>query len=334
MVVAGKEFVVAAETLEEQLVKYLTDAHSIEVQALAQMRSAPGLASDPGLASAFRDHEAETERHEQLIRSRLEAHGASPSRLKDAVMAVGGKGMLLFARVQPDTDGKLATHALSYEHLELAAYELLSRVAERAGDAETASVARTIRDEERAMARRLEGSFDGTVEASLDQHPRSDLPTLVDKYLGDAHALENQSEQLLSRATSIGGNDAELMRLYEDHLEETHGHKRLVEERLSALGSSPSRLKDAAMRLGGLNWSTFFAAQPDTPGKLLAFAYAFEHLEIGGYEHLRRVAQKAADQETVALVGRIMPQERVAAQRFAANWHRAADASLAALTDA
>ena len=320
-----------AETLEEQLVKYLTDAHSIEEQALAQMRSAPGLADDPGLATAFKEHEAETERHEQLVRERLEAHDAKPSRVKDAVMAVGGKGFVLFARSQPDTDGKLATHAISYEHLELASYELLMRVAERAGDTETAEVARTIRDEERRMAERLEASFDGTVSASLDQHPRDDLDTLVDKYLGDAHALEVQAEQLLSRAQDIGGNDAELVRLYEEHLEETRVQKRLVEERLSARGSSPSKLQDAAMRLGALNWSAFFAAQPDTPGKLLAFAYAFEHLEIGGYEHLRRVASRAGDTETVALAERILLEERAAAQRFAANWDRAAEASLAAL---
>jgi ferritin-like metal-binding protein YciE len=321
----------AADTLEEQLVKYLTDAHSIEVQALAQMRSAPDLASDPGLAAAFRDHEVETERHEQLVRSRLEAHDASPSRLKDAVMAVGGKGFVLFARSQPDTDGKLATHALSYEHLERASYELLSRVADRAGDSETAAVAREIRDEEVAMASRLEAAFDGSVEAALGKHPRDDLGKLVDKYLGDAHALEAQAEQLLSRAPSIGGQDPELARLYEEHLEETRGHERLVEERLEARGSSPSRLQDAAMRLGALNWGAFFAAQPDTPGKLLAFAYAFEHLEIGGYEHLRRVAQRAADQETVALVARILPEERAAADRFAGEWDRGVEASLAAL---
>src|SRR3954471_18984622 len=208
----------AAATLDDQLVKYLTDAHSIEEQALAQMRSAPDLAEDERLATAFKEHEAETERHERLVRERLEAHDAKPSRLKDAVMAVGGKGFVLFARSQPDTDGKLATHALSYEHLELASYELLSRVASRAGDEETAGVAREIRDEERAMADRIEGVFDGTVEASLDKHPRDDLDKLVDKYLGDAHALENQSEQLLSRAPDIGGSDSELTQLYEDHL--------------------------------------------------------------------------------------------------------------------
>src|SRR3954462_1339325 len=268
----GKDLGMAADTLEEQLVKYLTDAHSIEEQALAQMRAAPDLAGDPQLADAFRAHLAETEQHEQLVRSRLSAHGASPSRLKDAVMAVGGKGFVLFARSQPDTDGKLATHALSYEHLELASYELLSRVADRAGDAETAAVAREIRDEEQAMADRLEAAFDGSVEASLDKHPRNDLGKLVDKYLGDAHALEVQAEQLLSRAPSIGGSDAELVRLYEEHLDETRGHKRLVEERLEARGSSPSRLQDAAMRLGALNWSAFFAPPPDRPGKVLAVA--------------------------------------------------------------
>jgi ferritin-like metal-binding protein YciE len=321
----------AADSLEKQLVKYLTDAHSIEEQALAQMRSAPKLADDERLAAAFKEHEGETERHERLVRERLEAHGAKPSRLKDTVMALGGKGFVLFARSQPDTDGKLATHAISYEHLELASYELLIRVAERAGDRETAEVARSIRDEERAMAERLEASFDGTVDASLARHPRDDLDTLVDKYLGDAHAIEAQAEQLLSKAPSIGGEDPELARLYEEHLEETREQKRLVEARLDARGSSPSRLQDAAMRLGALNWGGFFAAQPDTPGKLLAFAYAFEHLEIGGYEHLKRVASRAGDGQTVALAERILAEERAAAERFAANWDRAAEASLVVL---
>jgi hypothetical protein len=46
------------------------------------------------------------------------------------------------------------------------------------------------------------------------------------------------------------------------------------------------------MRLGALNWGGFFAVQPDTRAKLAGFAYAFEHLEIGAYELLRRVAQR------------------------------------------
>jgi pimeloyl-ACP methyl ester carboxylesterase len=38
------------ETLQEQLVKHLADVHSIEEQALVQMRVAPRMARDPELA--------------------------------------------------------------------------------------------------------------------------------------------------------------------------------------------------------------------------------------------------------------------------------------------
>src|ERR687885_1030732 len=87
--------------IDDQLIKYLTDAHSIEEQAIAQMRAAPDLAGDPGLAEAFRAHLAESERHERLVRERLDAHGASPSKLKDAVMAGGGQGVLPLSRAPP-----------------------------------------------------------------------------------------------------------------------------------------------------------------------------------------------------------------------------------------
>ena len=64
-------------SLEEQLVKYLADAHSIEVQALVQMERAPGIAGDPVIAQQFEQHLVETQQHEQLVRDRLEAHGAA-----------------------------------------------------------------------------------------------------------------------------------------------------------------------------------------------------------------------------------------------------------------
>jgi ferritin-like metal-binding protein YciE len=315
--------------IDEQLVKYLTDAHSIEVQALAQMRSAPDMADAPQLAEAFRAHLVETERHEQLTRERLDAHGASPSKLKDLLMGIGGKGFVLFARSQPDTTGKLTAHALSYEHLELAAYEELIQVADRAGDQETVEVARRIRDEEAAMAQRLEDATDAAVEASLREKGPGDLEKQLVKYLTDAHAIEGQAVKLLEKGAKIAG-DPVLAQLYEQHLEETREHLRIVEARLEAHGSSPSAIKDAAMRLGALNWGMFFQAQPDTPGKLAAFAHAFEYLEIGGYEQLLRVAQRAGDTETEQAVQGILVQERAAARKVAAAFDRAVEASLQA----
>lgn len=318
----------AADTIQEQLVPYLADAHSIEEQAIAQLRSAPDIAGEFELSAALRAHLPESEEHERLVRGRLEAHGGSPSKLKDAVMKAGGSGFVLFAQAQPDTPGKLATHAYSYEHLELASYELLLRVAQRAGDEETVTVAQRIRDEEAAMGGRLEALFDGTTEASLAAKDPDDLTKQLTKYLTDAHAIEAQAEQLLKRAPKILDAGGELEPIFTEHLEETREHKRLVEERLDALGAKPSMLKDANLRLGALNWGGFFQAHPDTAGKLTAFAYAFEHLEIGAYEHLKRAARHGGDQATVDLAERILGEERAAASKLANSFDAATDVSL------
>jgi ferritin-like metal-binding protein YciE len=247
----------------EQLVKYLTDAHAIEEQALAQLRAAPDIAGDPELSRIFAEHLIETEEQERIIRARLDAHGASPSKLKDTVMAAGGKGFVLFARSQPDTPGKLAAHAISYENLEAAAYELLSRVADIAGDRDTAEAARLIRAQELAMSDRLQGALDRAVDASLREQEPNDMREQLRKYLADAHAIEAQALQLLEKGQDLAG-DPELARIYAEHLDETRDHEALVRERLEELGGSPTPLKDASMRVGVLNWGAFFAAQPDT----------------------------------------------------------------------
>ena len=314
-------------SVTEQLVKYLTDAHAIEQQALAQLRTAPDIAGDPELSRLFAEHLTETEEQERTVRNRLEAHDASPSKLKDTVMAAGGKGFVLFARSQPDTPGKLAAHAISYENLEAAAYELLSRVAEIAGDRDTAEAARRIRTQELAMSDRLQAALDHAVDASLRDQQPDELPEQLRKYLADAHAIESQAIQLLEKGPDLAG-DPEIAQLYAEHLEETRDHQTLVRRRLEELGGSPNALKDAAMRLGALNWGTFFAAHPDTPGKLAAFAFAFEHLEIAGYEELKRVARRAGDEATVAVADQILEQERAAATKIAAHWDRAVEASL------
>src|SRR5215216_5000382 len=277
--------------VQDQLTKYLADAHAIEEQALAQLRTAPDLAGDPAIAASFREHLAETEGHERLTRELLEARGAKPSRVKDAVMWAGGKGFLLFARLQPDTPGKLLAHALSYEGLEQGSYSLLREVASRAGDEDVVEAATRIADEERAMIERLEGHFDAAVDASLRAVDPDELREQLRKYLADAHAIEEQAIALLERAPDIGGESG-LASLYEEHLAETRGHAERVAERLSALGGDPSSVKDAALRLGALQWAAFFSGHPDTPGKLAAFAFAFEHLEVGAYEQLRRVAER------------------------------------------
>ncbi len=303
---------------QEQLVKYLTDVHSIEEQALAQMRRAPDLVEGP-LAADFRRHLEETESQERRVRERLQAHGASPATVKDVAGKVSGAGMVLFARFAPDTPGKLTAHAFSYEHMEVAAYELLAIVARRAGDEETTAMAAAIAAEERAMAERLAGHFDQAVEDSLRALDPDDLGEQLNKYLADAHALEGQSHKLLERGRKLGESTT-LATIFNRHLEETIEQERRLEQRLQERGGSPSAIKDAALRLGALNWGAFMAAQPDTPPKLAGFAFAVENLEIASYELLRRVAERAGDAATVAAIERTLPEERAAATAIAEQW--------------
>lgn len=312
------------QEIDGKLTGWLSDAHALEQQALVQMRRAPDIAGTGDLPEAFRAHLTETEEHEQLVDQRLRARGGEPSAAKELLMKGGGLGFVVFAQLQPDTPGKLTAHAYSYEHLELAWYLVLEQAAALAGDSETIAAARHIAGQERAMAQRLRGLFDEAVDASVPE----DSDHALTGYLSDAHAIEAQSITLLQRAAGRSG-DERLSRIYTEHLEETRQHSELLEQTLKSLDSSPSALKDAALRLGALNWSALFQLQEDTPVKLAAFAYAFEHLEIAAYEQLLRVAGRRADGRGTDAARRILAEERTAAERVAAAFPIALRASLA-----
>jgi ferritin-like metal-binding protein YciE len=293
------------------------------------MKAAPGIAGDERLAAVFREHLEETREQERLVEQALEARGADSSTLKDIAGRVGGWAMIAFARLNPDTPGKLTAHAFSYEHMEVAAYELLGRAAERAGDQGVVELAQTICAQEHAMAERLAANFDVAVEASLRDKDADAIEEELVSYLTDAYAIEAQALQLLQAGPAIAGFD-ELAQAFRDHLEETREQQRLVRERLRAHDATPSRFQNTGMRIGALNLGGFFGAQPDTPVKLAGFAFAFEHLEIAAYELLRRVAERADDAETVAVAQRIVGEERAAAERIAGTWDAAMDTTLVA----
>jgi ferritin-like metal-binding protein YciE len=314
-------------TLDEQLAIYLTDAHAIELQALEQVKRARKVAGEPEIAEAFSQHLRETERHETYVSDRLTALSWAPVPQKDLAGRITGIGMALFARFQPDTPGKLVAHAYSYERMEMALYELIGRLAERVGDGETVMTARMIHAEEQAMAERLAACFDLAAEASLRELSPDDLGEQLNKYLADMHAIEQQATTLLKRGPKLAGAEA-LATAFEEHLKQTERHSELIANRLEARGDSPSSLKDAALRLGAFNLGMFFKAQADTPAKLAAFAYAFEHLEVAAYELLKRVAARAQDEETVATATEILLEERAAAATVHEQFDPALDASL------
>jgi ferritin-like metal-binding protein YciE len=147
------------------------------------------------------------------------------------------------------------------------------------------------------------------------------------RYLTDAHAIEEQSLGLLRRARRSSGR-ADLREIYEQPLSRAEAHRGLLADRLEAHGARSSALKDAAMRLGAFNWGLIFQAQPDTPGRATAFAFALTHLKIAGYELLKRVAARAGDEATVAMTEQVLAEERDGASRLSASFDTAVEASL------
>src|SRR5215207_2796134 len=160
----------ADDKLREKLADYIEDAHAVEQNDLKMIVSMISTADDPEVKQMLETHKRETEEHERRLRERLEAIGRGTSVRKQA-QAVGAallKGVGDQAR--GDKAGKNARDGYMAEHLEIAAYQLLERLAEKAGDQETAEVARQNRAEEEEMARRIDQSWDRTLELTLEEN--------------------------------------------------------------------------------------------------------------------------------------------------------------------
>ena len=122
---------------------------------------------DAGVNDLLEHHKVETEQHSQRLRARLEAHGASPSMVREATGILGALAKLPLDMVRGEKAGRNARDGYATEHMEIASYQLLERIAKQAGDEETAEVARLNRAEEEAMAKKLDEHWDTFVQLSL-----------------------------------------------------------------------------------------------------------------------------------------------------------------------
>ena len=144
--------VVDPDQLASLLLAYLRDVHALEGQAAKLLEAGAERVDDEHLEAAFRDHLARVE-------GLLEERGARPSLIKDTLLKAGGLNLSAFFAAQPDSTTKLAGFAFAFEHLEIAAYELLRRVAARAGDEGVVAAAEEILAEERQAAERVAESW-------------------------------------------------------------------------------------------------------------------------------------------------------------------------------
>lgn len=157
------------DQLREKLIDYVQDAHAMELNVQAMLQSMIATTQDATVKRQLEHHLEETKEQADRLSDRLEALDAGGSIRKQvtAVMGAGAKGVL--DQVRGDKPGKNARDAYVTENLEIAAYELLCRLAERAGDQQTVDVCKHNLREELEMRSFVEKNWDRFLDMTLVQ---------------------------------------------------------------------------------------------------------------------------------------------------------------------
>lgn len=155
------------DKLREKVVEYIEDAHAMEQSVLRSIDSMIRTTDDPEIAGMLKHHRWETERHERLLRERLQALGENPSTRKETQAVAGALLKGIGDQARTDRLGKNARDAYVTEHMEIACYQLLEQLALRAGDGETAEVARRNRSDEETMAQKIDANWPRLVDLTL-----------------------------------------------------------------------------------------------------------------------------------------------------------------------
>jgi ferritin-like metal-binding protein YciE len=155
------------DQLKAQVIKHIDEAHAMEENVLRMLDGMISTTDDPGILDALEHHKVQTQGHADRMAERLEAHGATPSTVKQIGGVLGALAKLPLDLVRGEKAGRNARDAYATEHLEIAGYELLRRIAQKAGDEETAQAAKEIIAEEQAMANVVAENWDTFAELSL-----------------------------------------------------------------------------------------------------------------------------------------------------------------------
>jgi ferritin-like metal-binding protein YciE len=153
--------------LESELHIHMSNAHALEKTVLRHLDILMTAAGDDELRRALRRHRSETQEQIARLEQRLKAHHESPSTLKEVSQQFAAFLSSLRDLVREDKPVENAREVFVIEHLEIGTYQVLERIALRAGDPETAQVALQNRAEEEAMAGIIVASWDRLVDHTL-----------------------------------------------------------------------------------------------------------------------------------------------------------------------
>jgi len=172
--IAGREFgqfrmrrLDPVSQLKEQLIKHIDEAYAMEQNVLRMLDGMISTTDDPEILDALEHHRMQTQGHAERMKARLEAHDATPSGVRQVGGIVAAFAKMPLDLVRGEKAGRNARDGFATEHMEIASYELLRRIAQKAGDEQTASIAGEIIAEEKAMADLIAANWDKFAELSL-----------------------------------------------------------------------------------------------------------------------------------------------------------------------
>jgi ferritin-like metal-binding protein YciE len=145
---------VTSKEIRSRLIQQLRRASSMELAAATALDPLVDGPSDGSLARLVSTHRTNSRRHRERVLARLRALGAAPG------SASAGAGILAAARGlargrRGVTEEERLRQAVLMKQLEVATYDTMERLAERAGDDATAELAREARADDEELARRL-----------------------------------------------------------------------------------------------------------------------------------------------------------------------------------
>jgi ferritin-like metal-binding protein YciE len=133
------------------------------------------------------------------------------------------------------------------------------------------------------------------------------------EWLGDAHAMEKESEALLSTLAARIEHYPELKQRLSEHVVETRRQSESLLGCIERLGGSPPAVKGFVAKTMGSIHAVCNALMSDEVVKGAAAGLALEHLEIAMYRALIAAAEQAGDRVTQEVCEGILQQERAMA---------------------
>jgi ferritin-like metal-binding protein YciE len=146
-------------SVEDELIKLLEEAYAMEKQVELLLESMIRNTTDLSITSDMETHLNETKEHAERVKTCLEFHGKSPSKVKAAATMTAGLLKAPLDKARSEKGMRNARDGFATEHLEIAVYRLIEELAKKANDQQSMAIARQNAEDEERMAARIAANW-------------------------------------------------------------------------------------------------------------------------------------------------------------------------------